>query len=110
MKKNFTASFIVVLHFVVLAVHGKAHMQLQIGARTWQNAFIAIVIFAGPVLSLALLWTRLRRIGVLALALTMSGSLVFGIAYHFLLPGMDNVAGHHHGEWESLFTITAVGL
>jgi hypothetical protein len=76
----------------------------------WQGIFIAVVIVIGAVLAMTLLWTRLRRIGFLLLSITMAGSLAFGVAYHFLVPGSDNALELHSGHWESLFRTTAIWL
>src|SRR5829696_6758690 len=57
----------------------------------WQLAFIALVIFAAPVVAAVLLWTRYRVTGAWLLVASMAGSLVFGLLYHFLVPGSDNV-------------------
>jgi len=110
MKKKVIATLIVLLHLLVLFAHGKAHSELQIGASAWQGTFIAVVIFIGPVFAMALLWTRLQRIGFVMLAVTMAGSFVFGVAYHFLVPGSDNALSRHYGHWESLFRMTATWL
>jgi hypothetical protein len=111
MKRNLTASFIVLVHLVILVIHGNAHLRLHIDMQGWQSAFVAIVIFVGPVLATALLWTRLPMIGVAMIALTMAGSFAFGVTYHFLVPGPDNVLELSQGQWqESLFVLSAIGL
>jgi len=48
-----------------------------------------------------------RRFGAWMIALTMAGSLAFGLAYHFLVPSPDHVA-HVDSPWRSLFATTAV--
>ena len=40
----------------------------------------------------------------------MAGALVFGVTYHFLVPGSDNALELHNGHWESLFRTTATWL
>jgi hypothetical protein len=42
----------------------------------WQLAYIAIVIYAAPVVAAVLLWTRFRLLGAWLLAAAMAGSLV----------------------------------
>ena len=110
MKEKITAALIVTVHLLVVLGHGKAHSQLHIQPNLWQGRFITLVIVIGPVLAMALLWTRLRRIGFVLLSITMAGSLVFGVAYHFLVPGLDNALELHRGHWESLFRTTATWL
>jgi hypothetical protein len=104
------ATLIVLLHFLVLLGHSTAHMELHIGASTWQAAFIVLVIFVGPLLAMGLLWTRLQETGIILLGLTMAGSLVFGMVYHFFVPGTDNVLQLDHGPWEFRFRTTAISL
>jgi hypothetical protein len=111
MKKKITATLVVTLHLLVGLGHGDAHSQLHIRPSVWQGTFIALVIFIGPALAAALLWTRLQKIGFVLLSVTMVGSLVFGVAYHFFVPGPDNALGlHNGGHWESLFRTTATWL
>ena len=110
MKTKLISTLIVLMHSVVLVAHSKAHLQLQIGASAWQKVFIAIVIFIGPLFAAALLWTRFQTAGIVILASTMAGSLVFGVAYHFFVPGSDNALELHSGHWESVFRITATWL
>jgi hypothetical protein len=40
----------------------------------------------------------------------MLGSLLFGMWYHFLLPGPDNIASLSAGIWQLPFRITAFSL
>lgn len=110
MRGKITAVLIVTVHLLVVLAHGKAHSQLHIQPNIWQGTFIAVVIVVGPVVAMALLWMRLRRIGFVLLSITMAGSLAFGVAYHFLVPGSDNAVELHIGHWESLFRTTAIWL
>lgn len=110
MNKRLVATLLVVLHFLVVMGHGQAHLQLQIQSSIWQSIFITLVIVIGPLLAALLLWTRLARMGTIALLATMVGSLLFGVAYHFLVPGTDNAMGLHNGHWESVFRMTATWL
>jgi len=109
-KVKLTATLIVLVHLVVVLAHGKAHGQLEIVPDAWQRAFIAGVIVLCPLIAMALLWTRLWKTGFTLLALSMAGSLVFGLIYHFLLAGPDNALGLHHGHWQSVFGTTALLL
>jgi len=110
MKEKTAATLFVMVHFLIALGHGKAHSQLHIGASTWQVLFIAVVIFIGPLLAMALLWTRRQKIGFVLLLATMAGSLFFGVAYHFLVSGSDSALELHSGHWESLFRMTAMWL
>jgi hypothetical protein len=46
--------------------------------------------------------------GAWLLVASMAGSLVFGLLYHFLVPGPDNVFTQHAGTWRVSFGVTAV--
>jgi len=72
------------------------------------NLFIYIVILAGPLAGLALTW-RAPRLGAVVVALTMAGSLIFGIVNHFVLDSPDHVS-HVDAQWRPLFASTAALL
>ena len=108
--KNGLVLVLILVRFAILAVHGGAHSHLNIGTSAWQKAFIAIVIFAAPLFATVLLWTRMRELGVLLLGLSLTGSFVFGISYHFLIAGPDNVQGQCHSPWCLAFQATAILL
>src|SRR5262245_30136484 len=60
-------TLIVLAHLAVTLGHGSGHTHLGIGTNLWQTVFIAIVILAGPLIAMILLWTRMQRAGVLLL-------------------------------------------
>ena len=66
-----------------------------------------LVILAGPLLAMALLWTQWQRLGLGLLALTMAGSLVFGLYHHFVAMGPDHVGAQVAGLWGTTFVVTA---
>ena len=76
----------------------------------WQLTYIVAVIYAAPVVAAVLLWTRFRRSGAWLLAASMAGSLAFGLLYHFLAAGPDNVFTQPPGPWRAAFVVTAVVL
>ena len=110
MKEKTAATLIVLAHLAVLLAHSAAHVELDINPSPWQTYFIVIVIYLAPLAALLMLWTRPRAGGLILLALSMAGSLVFGVAYHFLIASGDNVfsLGHDHGT--ALFVATSVLL
>jgi len=110
MKNQIAGTLIVLLHLAATLVHGRAHSELGIGTSTWQSTFIALVIIAGPLIAMMLLWTRLRMTGLFLLTVTMVGSLVFGASYHFLVPGTDNGVELSASHWGSVFGTTALLL
>jgi ABC-type xylose transport system permease subunit len=99
---------IVLVHLVVSMVHGIAHTQAHVPLSLAANLFVYIVILAGPLIGLALTWWT-PRLGGWLIALSMAGSLVFGLVNHFVLTSPDHVA-HVDPQWRSLFATTAVLL
>jgi len=76
----------------------------------WQLAYVTVAIYAAPVVAAVLLWTRYDRAGAWLLVAAMAGSLVFGLLYHFVVPGPDNVFTQPPGPWRTTFGVTAVLL
>lgn len=105
-----TGTLIVLAHLAILLAHGSGHAHLGIGTNAWQSGFIAIVIFAGPLIAMVLLWMRLQMAGVLLLGTAMAGALVFGLYYHFVASGADNALGLRQSDWSTAFLATAVLL
>jgi hypothetical protein len=105
-----TITVLILIRFAVLVLHGAAHSHLNIGVSTWQKAFIAVVIFAVPLIATMMLWTRARRLGIILLGLSLAGSLVFGVSYHFLIAGPDNAFVQYPSHWGSAFPATAMLL
>jgi ABC-type xylose transport system permease subunit len=98
----------VLAHLVVSMVHGVAHTQANVPLSLAANLFVYIVILAGPLIGLALTWWT-PRLGGWLIAISMAGSLVFGLVNHFVLTSPDHVA-HVDPQWRSLFATTAVLL
>jgi len=98
----------VLSHLVVSMVHGAAHAGAQVPLSRAANLFVFIVILAGPLVGLALTWPA-ERIGTWLIAITMAGSLVFGLLNHFVFASPDHVS-HVAPDWRPLFTTTAVLL
>lgn len=85
-------TMVVVGSAAVNAAHTVSHAGQHImSLPAWQLAYIVVVIYAAPVFAAVLLWTRYCLAGAWLLVASMAGSLVFGLLYHFLLPGSDNV-------------------
>jgi hypothetical protein len=95
----------VVAHFIVSVVHGAAHVGAHVLLSSAATLYVFVVILAGPLIGLALM--RLgQRIGSWVIALALAGSLVFGLAYHFVFANPDHVA-HVDPPWRLLFATTA---
>jgi hypothetical protein len=113
MSKNDSSAWtwliaVVFAHLLVSIVHGVAHAQAQVPLSRAANLFVFLVILAGPLIGLALTWPA-ARLGSWVIALTMSGSLVFGLVNHFVLASPDHV-NHVDPQWRGLFATTAVLL
>ncbi|HKU77008.1 MAG TPA: hypothetical protein VJR02_24060 [Pyrinomonadaceae bacterium] len=75
----------VLAHLVVSIVHGRSHESLGVGLSSWQNTYVLTVIVIAPLIAMVLIWTRYVRTGLLLLIVSMAGSLIFGIAYHYVV-------------------------
>ena len=105
-------TWVVILHVIVLLTHSIAHFGLGVLPPTILDyLFVGVVIAILPIVALFMAYKpQLARWGALLLLLAMLGSLVYGLSYHFLIPGIDNVAHHGAEPWHSLFVITSYAL
>jgi hypothetical protein len=103
------ATALVLVHLAILMVHKSAHENLQIGVSQLQLVFLLTAAYLAPLVGAALLWTRYERAGAGILGGSIFASLLFGVAYHFLLAGADNVR-HAHEQSSFAFVVTAVLL
>jgi hypothetical protein len=99
---------VVIAHLAISLVHGAAHAQAHVAMSPASNAFVFVVILAGPLIGLAWMWHS-KRIGAWLIGVTMAGSLVFGVVNHFVLASPDHVS-HVDPRWQPLFAATAVLL
>jgi hypothetical protein len=100
---------LVLLHLLITVPHGLAHSSMHIEMNSWQNIYILLVINVLPLVAVFLIWKRLPA-SFLLLLVAMLGSLIFGVYYHFVAPGPDNVAEVGSHDWTRTFQITAVLL
>jgi hypothetical protein len=99
---------VVVLHLLISFAHGMAHDGAQVPMSLAANLFIYIVILAGPLVGLGLMWPA-PTLGNAIVGVTMAASLVFGIVNHFVLASPDHVS-RVDAQWRVLFASTAVLL
>jgi len=97
-----------VLATLVHVLHGISHVEHQVPLAAWQWAYVIFVVFLAPVVAAILLWTRPRRVGVWLFLASMAGALIFGLVFHFLVPGPDNVFTLHSGAGRETFLFSAV--
>ena len=107
---NSVALVAVVAHLLVSMVHGRAHEQLAVGLSNWQNIYVLTVIVIAPLIAVILIWTRLARLGLVLLVISMAGSLIFGVAYHYVVISPDHVSHLPPGDAQGLFRSTALLL
>lgn len=87
---------IVLVHAIVSGYHGWSHVVAMVPVNAAQNLFIVTVVFASPLLAVALLVRGRVQSGRVIFTLSMLGSLIFGIVFHFILDTADlctNVRG-----------------
>lgn len=106
--EKFWLIVLVAAHLIISMVHGTAHAGANIPLSRAANLFVFIVIVAGPLIGLALMWPA-ERAGALLIAIAMAGSLIFGVLNHFVFASPDHVA-HVASQWRPLFATTAVLL
>jgi len=82
---------IVLFHLALNIAHGMAHGRLAIGLDAFQKVFVVAVILLAPLFAAYLIWKGRLRLGGALLAISMAGALVFGVYFHFILPGPDHV-------------------
>src|SRR5262249_36339271 len=96
----------VLAHLVVSMVHGQAHERLVVGLSPWQNIYVMTVIVVAPLIAMVLIWTRYAHTGLVLLVISMAGSLVFGVAYHYVVISSDHVSHLPPGDAQGLFRTT----
>lgn len=78
-------------HLAATVWHGVAHQRLAVALTPTQNAFVLSVILVVPIVAAALVWTRHVGIGIGLFSLSMLGSFLFGVLYHFVWVSADHV-------------------
>ena len=103
---------IILLHTAINLLHGGAHVGENVRSLALaQILFITIVIFITPLVALFLLGrTHWLAWGGWWFFLSMLGSLLFGVWYHFVVPGADNLASLSPGVWKLPFQLTSILL
>jgi hypothetical protein len=100
----------VLAHFVVNVVHGRAHGELGVGLSEWQTIYVITVILMAPLIAIPWLWTRYARVGLLMLVISMAGSLIFGVIYHYVIVSPDHVSHLPPGAAQGVFRMSALLL
>jgi hypothetical protein len=108
MKRSATyGTAIVLAHLLVNIAHGTAHRELGVGLSPLGSIFVIVVVLVLPLVAMVLLWTAQLRLGLILLALSMGGALVFGLYHHFLAAGPDHIHAQPRRGWGSAFVLTS---
>ena len=109
-KTRISVAIVVLVHLVVNVLHGQAHTSLGVGLSSWQQVYVIVVILLAPLVALVLSLTRLLRLGLWLLFVSMLGALVFGACYHYVIISADHVAHLPAGDARGMFRVTALLL
>jgi hypothetical protein len=104
-----TALGLVAFHFLTVVLHSVAHEILSVKATPAQLAFIVPVIILAPVIA-GFMLPKFNKAGTVLLMISMLGSFVFGLYYHFIADTIDHVAHVSRLQpafWSAMFQITA---
>jgi hypothetical protein len=101
-----TVAAVVVAHTAIVAIHGLAHVRLDIGASAVATVFIVLVIWMGPLVGLFAMRSN-PAAGAWILGASMAGSFLFGLWNHFVVASADHVAHLPDGFWKLPFQVTA---
>ncbi|HEX6282033.1 MAG TPA: hypothetical protein VFZ67_07370 [Nitrososphaera sp.] len=110
------AILVVLAHIIITGVHGFTHQQLDVSLSDFQSAYVFLATVAAPIAAAIMLFLnkpkKIQLVGAWLLFVSMLGSLLFGLAYHVVLPGSDNIFSvMHDPSWDSVvFTSTAILL
>lgn len=110
MQLTNSATTIVVIHAIIVALHGLAHQYIPVPLSLVQSLFVSVVIVLAPIIAITLLWTAFDQAGIWLFLIAMTGSLLFGIYNHFLVITPDHISQIPWEGWGLLFQITAILL
>lgn len=103
------STIVVVIHAIVVALHGLAHKEIPVPLSLLQSLFVGSVIVLAPIAALILLWIQLQ-VGSWLLLSSMAGAMLFGVYYHFIMISPDHISQIPFAHWGVLFHITAILL
>jgi hypothetical protein len=97
----------VLLHTIVTLWHGGTHVRIPVPLSELQEIFVLVIVILLPLIGLGMLWSRWAHAGVIIIALSMIGSLVFGFINHFVLISSDYVGATSLHSERHIFVLTA---
>lgn len=101
---------VVANHTGVTVLHSLAHLNLSIVPPPVDLAFITIVIFVSPIAAVFIRWRGSRRRSGFRLAASMLASLAYGVVFHALLPGPDNLGSIPSSPWGLTFIVSGLAI
>ena len=104
-----TAIAIILGHLAVTIVHGISHAGADVRLSLFGKVYVLVVITLAPLVAGVLLYKVSLSTGGWLMTISMAGSLCFGLLYHFLFAGADNVM-QVHGSWHMLFVSSAFAV
>jgi hypothetical protein len=100
---------IILLHLALTFLHGTAHQGADVKLNLFGNIYVLLVITVAPLVAGVLLYKASLSAGGWLMMLSMAGSLVFGVLYHFVFVGTDNVT-EVVGPWHLIFLSSAIAI
>ena len=86
---------VVLAHIITTGLHDIAHQQAGVSISDFQSAYVFLVTLAAPIAAAIIILflnkPKIQRGGTWLLLVSMLGSLLFGLVYHVLLLGSDNI-------------------
>jgi|AntRauTorcE11898_2_1112593.scaffolds.fasta_scaffold43752_2 hypothetical protein len=99
---------VVTAHLLVNAAHGLVHWVIPVALTPFQFGYVLVVVGCGPLVALRYARRGSEALAGAVLAASMVGSLLFGVAFHFVLSTPDHVHAVPVGAWHVHFEWTAV--
>jgi hypothetical protein len=110
MQLTYSLTAVVVIHAIVVALHGLAHQKIPVPLSLLQSLFVVTAIVLAPIVAIVLIWTPFRRAGIWLFLVSMTGALLFGIYNHFIAISPDRISQIPFAGWGVLFQVTAILL
>lgn len=107
MQLTYSVTAVVIVHAIVVALHGLAHQNIPVPLSMAQSLFVGVVIVLVSIMAAILLWTRFYPIGRWLFFGCMTGALLLGIYNHFIMITPDHISQIPFEGWGVLFQVTA---
>lgn len=102
---------VILTHLIAAALHGVAHATLAVPVGGAAGLlFIAGAVYVGPLAALAALLAGRGVAAGAVLSTSMGAALLYGLAFHFVLPTPDHISAVPIAPWGWVFQFTAVAI